>query len=102
MNDDFAVIRVNGRQFVVKEGEEITTDKLEKDNINVEVLLLSDNGKLKFGDPVLKSQKVSYKLIGETFKGKKVKIFKYKSKSRYRKSMGFRPQYSKLSIDKLS
>jgi len=97
-----AVIRIKGRQYLVKTGEEILIDKSDTKDLNAEVLLLIDDNEVLVGKPVLKEVKVSFKILAEEEKGKKVDIFKYKAKSRYRKRMGFRPKYTRLLVQKIS
>ena len=76
-------------------------DKLKEKEPKVEVLLTVDNDKVKIGQPVLPKSKVVVKVLSEE-KGKKINILKYKAKSRYRKHLGFRPQYSRLLIKSIT
>lgn len=97
------MIRVAGKQYRVVEGEEILVDKInDLTKIEPEVLLVVDGDKVEVGTPVLKKAKVSVKVLKEVEKGKKVDIFKYKAKSRERKHVGFRAQYTRLLIEKIS
>lgn len=97
----YAVIKYQGHQYKVIEGEEILVDKL-LDQSEPEVLLFVDDGKSKIGKPVLKDVKVKVKVLSELEKGEKIDIYKFKAKSRYRRHTGFRPQYTKLLIEKIS
>jgi len=97
-----AVVRVKGRQYLVKTGDELLIDKSDVKDINFEVLLLIEDDKVTVGKSVVKDVKVSYKILAEEEKGKKIKVFKYKAKSRYRKHLGFRPKYTRLLIEKIS
>lgn len=111
------MIRLGGHQYKVSEGEEILVDKLTDlpagkagKKVEPEVLLVVDptSQKLrgasgvKVGKPLLKDVKVKVKVLKEIEKGEKVRILKYKSKSRYRRHIGFRPQYTRLQIEKIS
>lgn len=99
----YAVIRFADRQYLVEEGKEILVDKLtDPKKVDPEVLLFVEEEKVEVGKPVLKDVKVKIKVLTEVEKGEKVRIFKYKSKSRYRKRAGFRPQYTRLLIEKIS
>lgn len=99
----YAVIRISGRQYLVEEGKDILVDKLKDlKNIEPEVLLIVDGDNVKVGKPIVAGSKVKIKVITEVEKGKKVRIFKYKAKSRYRKRMGFRPKYTRLLIEQIS
>ena len=99
----YAVIRLQGHQYKVSEGEEILVDKvLDPKKFGAEVLLVSEDGKTKIGKPTVKGVKVTFKVIKELEKGEKIHIRKYKAKSRYRKHTGFRPQYTRLLVQKIS
>ena len=101
--DKFAVIRIGGKQYRVSEGEEILVDKLiDPKKIILEVLLFVEGDKVEVGTPVLNKAKVTVKVLTEVEKGEKIDIFKYKAKSRERRHVGFRPQYTRLLIEKIS
>lgn len=101
--DKFAVIRIKGKQYRVSEGDEILVDKLKDvTKIEPEVLLLVDGDKIEIGTPLLTKIKVKIKVLVEFEKGIKIRVFKYKAKSRQRKHIGFRPQYTRLLIEKIS
>lgn len=100
--DKFAVIRIGGKQYRVSEGEEILVDKLVDLKTEPEVLLIADGAKIEVGKPVLTKAKVAVKVITEIEKGEKIDVFKYKAKSRERRHVGFRPQFTRLLIQKIS
>ena len=97
-----AVIELGGNQFTVKKGDIIDVkklDKKEKDTFSVEALLISDeDGKeTKVWTPTVEGSKVELKVL-EQFKWEKVRVFKMKSKKRYMRNNGFRPQLTKLEV----
>lgn len=96
----YAVIKYQGHQYKVVEGEAILVDKL-LDQSEPKVLLIADDGKVKVGKPFLKEAKVKMKILAEEEKGEKLDIFKFKAKSRYRKHIGFRPLYTKILIESI-
>lgn len=98
----YAVIRINGRQHIVEEGKELLIDKIDPKNIKPEVLMVVEGDKVKIGKPIVSGAKVKIKVVTEIEKGKKLRIFKYKAKSRYRKRIGFRPKYTRILIEKIS
>ncbi len=100
--DKFAVIRITGKQYRVTEGQEILVDKMNDLKVTPEVLLVADGEKVEVGTPVLKDAKVTVKVLVELEKGEKVDIFKYKAKSRERRHVGFRAQYTRLLVEKIS
>jgi large subunit ribosomal protein L21 len=98
--DKYAVIRVLGRQYKVSEGQEFLVDKLSG-KPEAEVLLLVNGENTEVGKPTLDKVKIVLKVIAEEVKGVKIDVFKYKSKSRFRKHVGFRPKYTKLLVEKI-
>ena len=101
--DKFAVIRIGGKQYRVTEGQEILVDKLaDTKKVTPEVLLFVEGETVEVGTPVLEKAKVTVKVIAELEKGEKVDIFKYKAKSRERRHVGFRAQYTRLLVEKIS
>ena len=97
----YAVIRLKGNQFLVNEKEEILVGFLGDKKPSTEVLLVVDDKKVQIGKPVLKTAKVSLKVLGSE-KGEKLYVKKYKAKSRYRKKIGFRPKYTRLLVQTIS
>ncbi len=100
----YAVIAISGSQFKVEENQ-----KLDVNNLNLkdgektstdQVLLIADDKDIKVGTPTIKDAKVEFTVL-KNYQGKKVHVFKYKSKSRYRKTMGFRPQLTQIQITKI-
>ncbi len=99
----FAVIRIGGKQYRVIENEEILVDKLtDIKKVSPEVLLIVDGDKIEVGKPVLTKAKVTVKVLADIEKGDKIRVFKYKAKSRYRKTIGFRAKYTRLLVEKIS
>ena len=98
----YAIIRLKGSQYKVSEGQEILVDKISGEEINPDVLLFVDGDAVSLGTPFVKGASVSVKVVEPEVKGEKIDVMKYKAKSRYRRKIGFRPQYSKLLIEKVS
>ncbi len=98
---DYAVVRIKGHQYKVSEGQEILVDRVGDGKVNAEVLLVVKGDKISVGKPVVKDAKVTIKILGEE-KGEKIDVYKYKSKSRYRRHTGFRSQLTRLLIQKIS
>ena len=99
-----AVIAISGSQFKVTEDQKLSVANLNikegEKSICDQVLLISDDEKVEVGTPTIKDAKVEFEVI-KNYQGEKVKIFKYKSKSRYRKTMGFRAQLTEIKITKI-
>lgn len=97
----YAVIRTQGHQYKVSEGEEILVPHVN-DKFEADVLLLVDGEEVKVGSPVLTDVKLSTKILAEAEKGEKIRVFKYKAKSRYRKTIGSRPTYTRVLVEKIA
>ncbi len=99
----YAVIKLQGHQYKVSEGDEILVDRLkDPKKIEMDVLLVVEEDKVSVGKPTVKGAKVSLKVVKEEEKGEKIRVVKYKAKSRYRKSTGFRPKFTRLQVVKIS
>ncbi|MFC1649153.1 50S ribosomal protein L21 [Patescibacteria group bacterium] len=98
----YAIIKIQGSQHKVSEGDEILVDKLSTDKPEAKVLMIVDKGKIKLGKPEVGGAKITLKLLKPLEKGKKLTVSKFKAKSRYRRKIGFRPKYSRLLVQKIS
>ena len=99
-----AVIKTGGKQYLVKEGEKIKIEKIEKkegEEIEFkEVLFLEKDGKVKIGKPLVEGAKVVGKVLKQG-RSKKIIVFKYKPKTRYRKKKGHRQPFTEVLIEKI-
>ncbi len=99
-----AVIKTGGKQYLVSPGDKIKIEKIaEKEGKEItfkEVLLVEKNRKLDIGTPFVKGAKVVAKILSQG-KGKKVIIFKYKPKTRYKKKAGHRQLFTEVEITKI-
>ena len=100
----YAVIKISGKQYKVSVGDILRVDKLDiKPKVKLgfkEVLLIIDNKKVTIGKPFIKNASVTAEVI-EQFKDKKVRVAKFKAKSRYRKVQGHRQFKTKIKITKI-
>lgn len=99
---DYAIVRISGKQYQVQEGQEVLVERLAQDAAAIcdfsDVLLLRKNGTVYVGDPFVKDAVVRAQVIAQE-KGKKMYVSKYKAKVNYNKTMGFRPQITRIKID---
>jgi large subunit ribosomal protein L21 len=96
-----AIIKTGGKQYRVKEGQTIKIEKLELEpgaSIKFDTLLISDAEatELELGMPTL-GEKVTGEII-KTEKQDKVTVVKYKSKTRYKKTVGHRQIMTSVKI----
>jgi large subunit ribosomal protein L21 len=100
----YATIEFKGKQYKAEEGVVLTVDKLDAEQgskIDIEtVLLVSDGDKISVGTPYVKGAKVQV-VVEESFKDKKVVVFKFKSKKDYHRLIGHRQQYTKVRVEKI-
>jgi len=100
----YAIIETGGKQYKVTSGQVIDVDRLDMAEGNTveldRVLLIADDDKVTVGTPTVEGAKVIATLQEES-RGKKVIVFRYKNKVRYRKKTGHRQSYTRLTIDKI-
>ena len=100
----YAIIKTGGKQYKVSEGDEIIIEKLEVaegDAVTFEeVLSIVDGENVKIGQPKVEGAKVSAKVV-KNGKGPKIRIFKYKHKTNYRRRQGHRQPFTKVKIEKI-
>jgi len=97
----YAVIQMGSKQFLVKEGDKIIAEKVELEEgktLNVkEVLLTHDGDKTVVGEPFV--EKVSVDLVLDSQeKGEKIRVAKFRAKSRSRKVQGHRQNESHFTV----
>lgn len=99
----YCVIEVSGRQYLVRDGDIITTERIdgevEKDFEIKNVLLSVNDSKIEIGEPYLKGS-VSATLM-KNLLGTKVKVSKFKAKTGYRRTNGYRSSLSQIRINKI-
>ncbi len=96
-----AVIETGGKQYYVEEGTELYIEKLEVESGSKIVFdkVLMFNGVV--GRPYLNDVTVEAEVLKHG-KGKKIKVFKYKSKKNYHKTQGHRQPYTKVVVKKIT
>lgn len=98
----FAVIRTGGKQHRVEPGQTIEVEKLpigEGESVELtEVLLVSDDNGLRHGTPLVEGAKVIGRVVKQR-RGKKIIVFKYKPKVRYRRKIGHRRALTRIAIE---
>ncbi len=101
MDNNFAVIETGGKQYKVKAGDKLKVEKLASavgGEISFEnVLLLAKREGVEIGAPYVKGASVKAKVLSAGRHDKKI-IFRFHSKTRYRKLKGARQHYTEVSI----
>jgi len=100
----YAIVESGGKQYRVAPGDVIEVDRLDaKEGSGIEldnVLLVAEGKKVKVGTPMVEGAKVTADVVNE-FKDKKITVFKYKNKTRYRRKKGHRQIYTKIAIKEI-
>ena len=101
-----AIIETGGKQYRVKEGDEIFIEKLDaevEDKITFDKVLaiLDTDSASSIGSPYLEGAKVSASVV-KNGKSKKIIVFKMRPKKGYRRKQGHRQPYTKVQIDKIA
>ena len=98
----YAVVATGGKQYKVQEGEILRVEKLPGEIGSQvafdQVLMLSDGENVKLGQPVLEGVQVKAHIV-EQGKSKKILVFKYKRRKRYRRKQGHRQLFTAVKID---
>ena len=95
-----AVIETGGKQYYVEEGTELYVEKLDAEvgsKVDFDKVLMVDGA---FGNPYLSNAKVTGEVVKHG-KDKKIVVFKYVPKNKYRKKQGHRQPYTKVLIDSI-
>lgn len=98
-----AVVKTGGKQYIVREGDLLTVDRIDAKEKAVELEALAvfseDGSEVEVGAPAL-TKKIKAEVVTEG-KGEKIRVAKFKSKVRYRKVRGFRPSLTTIKIGKI-
>lgn len=97
----FAIVKTGGKQYKVAVGEKLKIETItpEADGSVVfnDVLLVEEDGKVKVGTPLVAGATVTAKLVKQG-RDRKVIVFKYHSKARYKKKKGHRQHFTEVEI----
>ena len=100
----YAVVNSGGKQYKVQQGQILRVEKLPGDVGNPvtfdRVLMFSDGENVSIGQPALENISVEGHIV-EQGKAKKVIVFKYKRRKRYRRKQGHRQQFTAVLIDSI-
>jgi len=100
----YAVVETGGKQYIAREGEMIEVDRLPLEigkpvEFN-QVLLIVDGKAVQVGDPLVTGASVKGVVLDQV-KAKKIIVFKYIPKERYRRKQGHRQRYTQVRISEI-
>ena len=100
----YAVIETGGKQYKVQEDQLVDVEKLplavgEKIELD-RVLLVADGEQVQVGQPTVEGAKILATVVGQD-KHRRVLIFKYHPRKRYRLKKGHRQLFTRLHVDKI-
>ena len=101
----FAIVKIKGFQYFVKEGEKLLVPKLDLEPGNSvifdEVMFLKDNGKTLIGNPKVKGASIDAKVIKHC-RAAKVTTFKFIRRENYRRLKGHKQHLTELGVTKIN
>jgi len=100
----YAIFENGGKQYKAVPGTTVDIDRMPtEEGAEVEfdqVLLVSDESDVQVGTPTVSGVKVKA-TVEEHFKAKKIIVFKYIPRKRYRRTQGHRQQYTRVRINEI-
>ncbi len=97
----YAVVETGGKQYRVEVGQTVDVEHIPAevgDTVELgRVLMVSTDDGLKFGTPIVAGAKVMADVVHHG-RGKKLIVFRYKAKTRYRKKTGHRQDYTRVAV----
>ncbi|MEM1009447.1 MAG: 50S ribosomal protein L21 [Myxococcota bacterium] len=100
----YAVIQTGGKQYRVAEGDLFFVEKLpgEKDQeIVFDQVLMLGGEQPQIGAPLLPQARVVCEVV-EQFRGKKILVYKFKRRKKYRRRQGHRQSYTRLRVKQIT
>jgi len=98
----YAVVSTGGKQYKVQKGETLRIEKIPGDvggKVTLDqVLLVADGENIRVGQPMIEKAAVQASIV-EQDRAKKILVFKYKRRKRYRRKAGHRQPYTAIRID---
>ncbi len=99
-----AIFRTGGKQFRAAEGDRLRIPNLEGkegEKITFEEVLAIGGDSPKFGKPLVAGAKVEAEILSHGL-DKKIIVFKFKRRKRYKRKNGHRQQYTEVKVTGIS
>ena len=99
---DYAIFKTGGKQYRVKPGDVLDVEKLPLAVESLaefdDVLAVGEDGEVTFGAPRVAGARV-LATVQAHYRDRKIVVFKYKRKTRYRRKKGHRQTYTRLLVE---
>ncbi len=100
----YAIVNTGGKQYKIQQGDVLRVEKIPGEVGSPvsfdKVLMFSDGENVNIGRPVIDNVAVRGHIVDQG-KNKKIIVFKYKRRKRYRRKLGHRQQYTAIKIDSI-
>ena len=100
----YALVEYKGKQYKAEKDALIQVDKIDAEkgaSIEIDtVLLVSNDGSVSVGAPYVKGAKVKA-VVEDSFRDKKVIVYKYKSEKDYHRAIGHRQEYTTIRVQEI-
>jgi large subunit ribosomal protein L21 len=96
----YAIIKLGGKQYVVREGEKLLVDRLDVDEnktFKPDVIFEGGDGKAELSP---KGQSVTLKVLAHV-QGEKIRIGKYRRRTGYRRHTGYRSKLTQVQVESI-
>jgi large subunit ribosomal protein L21 len=97
----YAIIASGGKQYRVSEGESVRVEKLDgavgTKVVFEKVLMVGEGERSKVGNPTVKGASVEAEITAQD-RAKKIVVFKFKQRKKYRKKQGHRQPFTELKV----
>lgn len=95
-----AIIKTGGKQYLVKEGDRLKIEKIdapESGEVKFDKVLLVADKNVNLGAPFIEDAEVKAKVLKQG-RSRKIVVFHYHSKTRYKKKAGHRQHFTEVEI----
>ncbi|MDR1877896.1 MAG: 50S ribosomal protein L21 [Flavobacteriaceae bacterium] len=99
----YAIVEIAGLQYKVEQDQKLFVNRLQAnagDEVTFDKVLLTDNGSVTVGAPVIEGVTVVAKVLDQ-IKGDKVIVFKKKRRKGYKVKNGHRQQFTQIQISSI-
>ena len=99
-----AIFKLGGHQFQGEKGDVLKVSKINHeigDKLEIkEVLMLKDKNEVIIGTPFVENASIEAEVVGAG-KDDKILIYKYKRRTKYRRTQGHRQDFTEIKINKI-